>query len=253
MSAIIKYILLNGIRDRLYLGVILSLVLVFAVSTVFGSTFILEQQETTAVFGASSSRLIFIFGITLFVCISLNRSFDSKEIEFIISKSISRQNIILAYIIGYVFAAALILVPLILALIFLTNANEVGIIYWSLTLISEALLVIIFAILATLILENVFSSILASVFFYILSRLMSIFVLTIKFPDSYQSFADHILPSTLKLISVVFPRLDLFAQSEWLIYGISNLIEIKIIILQSLIYIPLLVFMSFYDFRKKQF
>ncbi len=57
----------------------------------------------------------------------------------------------------------------------------------------------------------------------------------------------------LQTMSAVFPRLDLFAQSKWLIYGIESSSFVKIVVYQFLIYLPLLIIMSFHDFRKKQF
>jgi len=253
MKVIINYIILNGVRDRLYLSVLLTLIISFIVSIIFGSTFLIEKQESVSAFSAGSSRLIFIIGITLFVCLNLHRSFENKEIEFIISKSISRQKIIIGYISGYILSATIILIPLILALFILTKSDLIGLLYWSISLVLESLIVVTFAILATLILGNAFSAILASLSFYILSRMMGIFVYAIELPKSYGDFSNNILPSTLKILSVVFPRLDIYSKSQWLTYGISDFTDIKIVLLQSLVYIPLLIFMSFYDFGKKQF
>ncbi len=253
MTAIIKYILLNGLRDRLYLGVFIALFASLTVSIIFGSTFLIEQQSATSAFSAGSSRIIFIFGVTLFVCLNLHRNFESKEIEFIISKSISRHKIILSYVSGYILSAIIILLPLIAALFFLTDSDSLGLFYWSLSMGLESLMVVTFAILATLILNNAFSAILASIGFYILSRMMGIFVLTIDLPSKYSDFLGNFLPSILKIISIAFPRLDLYSKSEWLTYGVADFSDIKIILLQSLVYIPLLLFMSFHDFGKKQF
>lgn len=253
MGAIVKYVLLNGIRDRLFLSLLFSLIISFAISVIFGSTFIIEKNETVSAFNAGSSRLIFLIGFILFVCISLNRSFDNKEIEFILSKSISRPKIIIAYINGYILAAMLILLPLILSFIIFIKADLLGIFFWSLSLILETLIVIIFAILATLILGNVLTSIIASFAFYFLSRMMGVFVMAIKTPENFEQFFSSFFASSLKIISVLFPRLDLFTKSSWIIYGIDNFYEIKIIVIQSVIYISLLIMMSFYDFKRKQF
>ena len=84
---------------------------------------------------------------------------------------------------------------------------------------------------------------------------MGFFVLTIQIPKNIYDFntMDRFLKVTLKAISIVFPRLDLYGKSEWLIYGIVNSSDLYIILGQSLIYIPLMIFMAFYDFNRKQF
>ena len=59
-----------------------------------------------------------------------------------------------------------------------------------------------------------------------------------------------IIQTLLIPLSIFFPRLDLFSQSTWLIYG-DPITNGKIIIFQSLIYIPLLTFACTIDFNKK--
>lgn len=254
MKSILKYILLTAIRDRLYVGLFIILLAAFGISFVLGSTTLVEESQTTIVYIAGSSRMIFAIGMILFVSFYVHKSFENREVEFVLSKSIARHKLILAYLIGFVAVAALILLPLTAAL-FLVKANKIGLLYWFLSLIFEALIVITFSLLAALILKSAVSSVLASLGFYALSRMMGFFVLTIKIPKSTSDVSnwDLSLKALLKIISIAFPRLDLFAKSDWLIYGMNNFSDFSIILGQSLVYIPLLIFMSFYDFNCKQF
>jgi hypothetical protein len=106
-------------------------------------------------------------------------------------------------------------------------------------------------------LKNSFSSIIATLGFYIISRLMGMFVMAINLPakisDTSLEFSANSFALVLKILSAIFPRLDLFGQSSWLNYGITDYGSLKIILFQSLIYIPLMIFMAFHDFKKKQF
>ena len=253
MKSIFKYILLTGIRDRLYIGLFLTLITSFSLSIFLGSTALIEQQQTSAAYIAGSSRAIIAIGMILFVCLNISRAFENKEVEFIISKPISREKFILGYLFGFFFTAILIFIPLIIAILIVTNANKIGLLTWSLSLLSETLIVISFSLLASLILKNSFSAIMSSFAFYIISRLMGMFVMAINLPQDFSQAKSHILGSALKFLSAIFPRLDLFGQSEWLSYGVTNFENLKLILLQSLIYIPLMIFMSFHDFKKKQF
>ena len=257
MNAILKYILKNGVRDRLYIGLFVSLIITFGVSVFLGSTMLVEQQATTVVFIAGSSRVILAVGMILFVCISINRAFENKEVEFILSKAISRQQFVLAYLIGFFVTSLLIFIPLAIAIFLISNADKIadkiGIIIWLITLLLENFLVIIFALLVSLILKNSFSAIMASFAFYIIARLMGMFVMAIKLPEDIALMKNNFLAIILKFFSVLFPRLDLFAQSSWLIYGFKDYSHLSIILLQFFIYFLLLIFMSFHDFKKKQF
>ncbi len=253
MKSILKYILLAGIRDRLYIGLFITLAASFSLSIFLGSTSFVEAQQTTAAYIAGSSRAILAIGMILFVCLSVARAFENKEVEFIISKSISREQFILSYIIGFFVAAFLIFIPLVTAILIVTKANKLGLLIWSASLLSELMIIISFSLLASLILKNSFSAIMASFGFYIISRLMGMFVLAINLPQDIAQAKGHLLGASLKFLSALFPRLDLFTQSEWLSYGVSEFSNLKIILIQSLIYIPLMIFMAFHDFKKKQF
>lgn len=257
MKPILKYILLSGTRDRLYLGLFISLIVTFSLSIFLGSTALVEEQQMTTAYIGGLSRGVLVVGTILFVCLNINRAFENKEVEFILSKSISREQFIFSYLAGFFIAVFLIIIPLVAAIALITKANKFGLLIWSLSLFSELMIMISFALLSSLILKNSFSSIMASLGFYIISRLMGMFVIAINLPAKVTpatfEFSAHSFGLMLKLLSVVFPRLDLFGQSSWLNYGITDFANLKIILFQSLIYIPLMIFMAFHDFKKKQF
>ena len=254
MSSILKYILLTALRDWLYVGLFIILMTAFGLSYVLGSTALVEQDQMSIVYIAGSSRMILVVGIILFVCFHIRRSFDNKEVEFILSKSISRHKFIFSYLLGFIIVSLIVLLPVIILLLF-ADTNKIGLFYWSLSLLFELLIIMTFSILASLILRSSVVAVLASLGFYIISRMMAFFVLTAKIPQNINEVANTqlFLKSFLKFLSAIFPRLDLFAKSDWLIYGMSGVSDIYIIIAGSLIYIPLMIFMSFYDFSKKQF
>ncbi len=117
---------------------------------------------------AGSSRAILAIGMVLFVCLNIARAFENKEVEFVISKSISRQQFILGYLGGFFIAALLIFLPLILAMFFILNPDFVGLFAWSATILLEIFILISFSLLASLILKNSFLAIISSFGFYII-------------------------------------------------------------------------------------
>lgn len=250
MKSILKYVLKNALRDRLYLGIALLLACVFAISIFLGSTSAAEKAQNTAVFASSSARIIINLGIILFICLNLSRAFENKELEFILSKAMSREKFILSYLSSFFIAALIIFSIFAIALLLITKANLIGILIWLGSLALELLIVICFSLLAALTLKNSLLAIMASCSFYLLSRMMGIFILSL---ENLNTTDKPILIYAIKTISLIFPRLDLFAQSVWINYGFYDYKIFAIIILQSLIYTTLLIFMSFYDFKRKQF
>ena len=214
---------------------------------------LVEQNQSSIVFALGSIRTILSIGIILFVCINISRAFDNKEIEFILSKPISREHLVIGYLIGFFITNLLILSPVISIVLIIFKVNKIGVLLWLFSTLAENLIVISFALLSSLILKNSFSAILASFGFYTISRLMGMFVMSIDFADELASHKHGDLGMALKILSVIFPRLDLFSQSSWVIYGVKDNFILWIILLQSIIYLPLLIFMAFHDFKKKQF
>ena len=149
MKSLIKYIFMAGVRDRIYAGLFLALFCAIALSIFLGSTSLIEKQQMTAVYIAGSTRAIMVLGMILFVCLRVRRSFENKEVEFIISKSISRQSFILGYLCGFLLTAVVIFIPLALAIFYLTNANLIGLLAWLGSLFFELIITISFALLAS--------------------------------------------------------------------------------------------------------
>jgi ABC-type transport system involved in multi-copper enzyme maturation permease subunit len=254
---ILKYIIINAIRNRIYLGLMIFLIIAIAISIFIGSTSFVEQQQFTVAYIAGLSRVIIQFGMILFACLTISKAFENKEIEFLISKPISREQFILSYFAGFAIAGIIILLPLFFIMLLLCKLNYIGFLLWTTTLTCEMILTICFAILSSFILKNSFTAIFASCGFYIIARLMGIFTLSIESFSEIASDSSYLMHEPLKILlktlSVIFPRFDLLAETKWLNYGINDFSSFKIIFYQVLIYLPLMIHMAFHDFRKKQF
>jgi hypothetical protein len=247
MKLLIKFVLLTALRDKLYLGLLVILGGVLGLSKAVGFSALSEESQMQLVYFSSLSRIVIVCGMILFICFYLNRSFENKEVEFILSRNISRNTFVLAHWISFILNSLILIVPVSIIILFFGRTNLLGISWWSITIILELMLVSTFAITASLILKNAVIAVLSTISFYFISRMMGFFVYSISISPEFS------LKSILKFLSSIFPRLDLFGKSEWLVYNAINLQDIYIVLLQSLIYIPLMLFISFHDFNKKQF
>ena len=255
MKTLFKFILLTGLRDKLYLSLLIILAGIFGLSNLIGFSALSEESQMQLVYFAFLSRVVIVCGMILFICFYINKEFENKEIDFILSKPISRNAFILSYWTGFNIISLILIVPVILLAIFFNNPNMVGLLWWSISVILELMLVSTFAIVASLVLRSAVVSVLATVSFYFISRMMGFFVYSISIPKDVNAVKDWsgFSEALLKFISTVFPRLDLFGKTEWLVYGVENNMDIWIVLIQSLIYILLMLFIAFYDFRRKQF
>ena len=254
MKPIIKHILLIASRDWLFLGLFLILILCGFLASFFGSTALSEQHEMQLVFLAGTSRLVLILGMILFICFHIRRSFENKEIDFIISRPVSRLSFLLAYFISFIILCFILTLPLNLFIYFIFKPNLAGFLLWSSSMFLELIIISIFAILSSLILKSAVASVMASLVFYFISRIMGFAISSIILPAKLTNLDfNKFLETLLKALSAILPRLDQFAQSKWLIYGQIEPHMIGFIIAQSLIYIILLFFTALFDFKKKQF
>jgi hypothetical protein len=127
---------------------------------------------------------------------------------------------------------------------------------WGSSLVLEASIVVAFALLSSLVLGSAVSAVMGCASFYLICRLMGFFIAALQSPTSLmggQGIEGMIMKGILQTISVVIPRLDQFAQSKWLVYGIAEQAHLWVFPVQTIVYIPLLLAMAVFDLKRKQF
>lgn len=250
----IRYILITALRDFLFLGLMMAIVFAVAISATLGNTAMVEKEAMSLVFSGASARFILMFGLIVFVAFHIRQAFDQKEIDVLISRPLSRFHIMLAYWLGFSFVAFLLVLATVTVLSFLPIGHLAGFAYWGVSLLFESWLVVAIALFASFTLSSAVTSVLASMGIYVAGRMMAFFVAT---SDSHLVFRDPLVNDVLGFIidasSMILPRLDLFTQSEWLVYGVTRIEDTSIGLAQVLIYIPLLIAAATIDFKRKEF
>ena len=256
MKTTINYVLLTAIRDWIFIAIIAALGLALFLSNFLASTVMVEKQQMLTSFLAGSSRFVLIAGITVFICFHVRKAFENKEVELMLSRPISRSTFIFSYWLGFCIVALLMLAILSLTIMLFFHYNYFGLSTWVTTMIFELMIISAFAVFASVILKSSVTSVLLSAGFYIVSRMIGFFgyVLEKNYATDFLSF-DFITQKIIWAISFLLPRLDLFAQTEWLLYGPAEagVGQWYLPVVQALIYVPLLLFMAVVDFKRKQF
>ena len=254
MQTIIRYTLITALRDWLFIGLVMLVAAAYGMSVFTGSTALVEQAHMSIAYFAGSSRIVLMVGLIVFVCFHVRRLFDNREIESMLSKPISRGQFVVAYWFGFVILAVIATVPVVIIMETIYTPNHMGLLYWVSSLLLELALVLAFAVVAALMLSSAVSAVMASFAFYFVSRLMGFFVAALAQPSGLESgVASRIMAMILKAISSIVPRLDLYAKSNWLIYGIEGQMDLWIFQIQSVVFIALLLAMAVFDFKRKQF
>ncbi len=251
----IRYILLTALRDLLFTGLLLGAVIATWLSHVLGSMALVETREMALSFAGGSCRVILVLGLVVFVCFHIRQAFESRELDVFLSRPISRASLVLSYWLGFAYVALLLVLPTVALIMALGVLNLHGFYAWTFTLLLENWLMVAVALFASFTLRSATSAVLVSAGFYVLARMMAFFVMTAEsgmFTMGVR-FVKIIMVYAIKVVSVAVPRLVMFGKTEWIIYGISHPHELTLIVLQSLIFIPLLLAATIVDFSKKEF
>lgn len=248
----IRYILITALRDWLFIGLLLGILVATGISATLGSTAFIEEKEMTLTFASASARIILMAGLIVFVCFHIRNAFDTKEIDVILSRPISRSNLVISYWLGFSFVGLLLSIPVVAIIALIGIIDLGGFISWSASIVFEMGLVVALALFAAFTLRSAVTSVLGCMGFYVLSRMMAFFVFASN-AGMFNNPKFIALKLSLQSISTIMPRLDFFGKSEWLVYGINSANDWQVFVVQVIIFVPLLLAATMIDFRKKQF
>lgn len=245
-----RYVLMAAVRDRLFLSLILLVAVGACLALFLGSAAFIEGDQFSLVFAASGLRFAGVVGLVLFIVFHVRRSFDSKDVDFLLSRPISRTGFIISH--GVAFSIlALVVVATIGFAVYMVNpgAFKAGHILWLVSLAMEFTIVASASLFFSMVLSSAVASSMAVFGFYVLARLMGQLLGIAGLGDT-----APVLGVVMNIISMVIPRLDLMAQSSWLIYSNSaHEVGYGFVVLQGLLYSALLNGAAIIDLRRRQF
>ena len=248
----IRYIFITALRDWLFLGLMIGVLCATGIAAILGGTAFLEAREMTITYAAGASRIILMLGLIVFVCFHIRNAFDTKEIDVILSRPITRSNLVIAYWLGFMLVALILVLPIVGLVGVIGMISVKGYLFWALSLLLEAGIVVALALFSAFALRSAVTSVLGCIGLYVVSRMMVFFVMTAENP-MFGEIKFIVFRYLLKAISMFMPRLDFFAKTEWLVYGVPKALDWQLFLLQAVIFIPFLLLASIADFRRKQF
>lgn len=219
-TALVKYAFMAALRDKLVVSMIVVFVLGACLSLFFGSSAVIEKDQFTVIFTASSLRILSVFGLVLFVVFFIRRSFDGKDIEFLLSRPVSRPVLIFSYFIAFCVLSFVMSVAVGLCVYTVSpHLFSQAHIFWVFSIFIESVIMVSIALFFAMYFSSAANASMAALAFYALARMMG---QLIGIVDSPLVDSGGGLSMALQLVSVLVPRLDLMGQSSWLIYGVSD-------------------------------
>lgn len=250
---LVSYVLMAALRDRLILSLVLLVALGASLALFVGSSAVVEKGQFAMVFAAGGLRFAGAGGLVLFVTFYIRRAFETREVEFLLAKPLSRPAFILSHAVAFSLLAIALAAAITLAIAALMppQMEFQAIALWGASLAAEFIIVANAAFFFAMVIGSAAGSAMAVSGLYILARLMGQILGVLDAPYNLPFY--DVLSAAMKTVSVIVPRLDLMAQTSWLLYGSGGGIGWGFIAGHAAIYTGLLIAAAMADLARRQF
>lgn len=251
---LISYVFKAALRDRLIVAVFLTMIVGVSLSIFLGSSAAFEKNQFAVVFAAGSLRVASMMSLVLFCVFYVRRSFDGKDVEFILSKSISRTSYIVSHVcalsvlaLGVSFMCGLCVYSL------APQSFSSGHLLWLSSITVENIIMVNVSLFFAMILRSAVSACLITFGFYVLGRMIGQILGIIDAAPKGFVLQDG-LGVIMQAVSIVIPRLDLMGQTSWLLYGAeAGSVGYGYIFIQAIVFLFLIIVASIFDLLRQKF
>lgn len=247
-----RYILLAGLRDRVLWTVLGLLSVVGALSLFFGGAALTEQDEFARVSMAFGFRLAGVVLLSVFVVNFIRRSFEARDVEYLLSRPVGRISFVLIQSLG--FSTVGVGIAFLLGGAVVASAYNIlheGVFLWWVSLAVEFVIMANVALFFALVMTSSTACIMIVLAFYLLARLMGEILGIVDAPG--HGVAIDLMSKVMDFVSVFIPRLDLMGQTKWILYGLPDDISFPFVVIQGLVFSALVVGAGVVDLYRRQF
>lgn len=247
-----RYIMMAALRDRLILSIVGLMLVVVSLSIFFGATVITEQDQFVRTFAAFGVRLFGVVALVLFVVTYVRRSFEGRDVDYLLSRPIGRIRFILTHAAGFSFLAVLAAVFLggVVAFLQMHNINA-GLLSWWLSIGLEFVIMANVAMFFAFVMTSQTVCLIMIFAFYLLSRLIGEILGILQ--KGGQTGVMGLLSKIMEMISIFVPRLDLMGQTKWLLYGVPETLSLPFIMGQGIVFLLVIIGATVLDMHRRQF
>jgi len=252
---LVRYILTAALRDRLVLSLFLLMAVGTSIAVFLGSAAIIETDYFAVVFAGGGLRVAGAAGLILFIVFYLRRSFDGKDVDFLLARPLSRSCFLLSHAVAFMILALFVAVAVFVTVCLLPSSTlGPGYGLWGASLLAEYIILANATLFFAMVLPNAAVCSLVIFAFYVLARIIGQILGIIK-AGLVNATGFDLLGGIMHAISMVIPRLDLMAQTSWLVYGPDQAAAIgyEFILLQAFLFSALAIAAAFVDLVRRQF
>jgi len=192
-----------------------------------------------------------VFILAVFVITSMVRELSDKVTELLLSLPAPRSAYFFGKFSGYALVAAVL--ALLSALPLVPFANSQGLVFWTVSLICELLIVAAMSLFCVLSFAQVVPAFAAVAGFYLLSRSMAAMQIIASAPLQDTTLTDRVVNALVDLIALVLPALDGMTQTTWLLGAAPAANTLGSVVGQTALYLVLICSAALFDLHRKNF
>jgi ABC-type transport system involved in multi-copper enzyme maturation permease subunit len=244
-----QYTLTEALYSRFFITLLLIVGLSFGLSLFLEQIVLFEKASTQLVLIAAFLRLSAIYLIGLFVVSSMSQEFNQQTIYLFMALPLARSTYIMGKLLG--FSVLALAICGLFTLLLLAYIDSIQLVLWLISLYCELLLIVSLAMFFSLSFHHTLPALSALIGFYLLARsIYAIQLMSYHFQNSSQ-WLEWSLYHISQFVALLLPDLSRFTRSEWLIYQTGHWDVLLELILQTAIYLLLIISAMLFDFYRK--
>jgi len=202
---------------------------------------------------ATILRMLSVLGLVTFISFFVRRTFESREIDYLLATPLTRHQLLLSFSAAFVTVALILSVAMSAIIFILERQYNIGWLIWSLSVFVELAITAMIALFFSVALKSATVSVLASLGYYSLARMLGAMIGIIKTKLEMGVYFHLTMDWIVKIISTVTPRFDLLSQSAWLVYRNDAGVALWILPVQFIVFCALFFCAAAFDLRRSQF
>jgi len=240
----------EAVRGRWIWMSVLGALCVAGIGAFARSLALTEEHALALSFAAPVARLLAVLIVTLSAVVSVSREQSDRTLLLALAAPMSRPLWVAGKSLGLVVlagATACILALPVLAF----DAPPAAMAVWTITLALELAVMASASLAITLVLTQVPPAVCAVLAFYVLARDLHVVQLLAQRAQDYSELGPAGL--VVQAVSLLFPRLDLFARTDWLLGAPASGHALTMVAAQAAVYVLLALTVAALDLRRAQF
>lgn len=249
---IVRYMLLEATRARLLWLLFATLLAVVLASLFFREIAVTESTRIQTAFFAAFMRFAAVIIVCLYVTSSMIRELNDKSLELLLSLELSRGTYAWAKFSGFCVIALLVAVLVCIPLLFLAPISAA--VLWGLSLALELWIVAAVSLFCIITFSQIVPAVSFVLAFYVLARsAAAIQLISESSLQDQNALSQQVMGWMIDALALLLPSLHAFTETAWLVNKTADWSLVLPLIVQSAIYLAVILSATLFDFYRKNF